>query len=163
MDKEAQYQAEYYKANKEKIREQRKRFYEANKEMLRAKKAKWDAENRDKVNEYIRRCRGKYPESGKAARAEWRSKNASKIAYYNGQRRGALKQSFPIWASDFLMEEAFALAKLRTEVTGIKWHVDHIVPLNSKLVCGLHCEFNFQVIPGVLNSSKGNRRWPDMP
>jgi hypothetical protein len=42
-------------------------------------------------------------------------------------------------------------------------HVDHIVPLVSKFVCGLHCEANLQLLPGPENQRKGNRVWPDMP
>ena len=41
--------------------------------------------------------------------------------------------------------------------------VDHVVPINSDLVCGLHCMDNFQLLTRSENASKGNRYWPDMP
>lgn len=39
----------------------------------------------------------------------------------------------------------------------------HIVPLQSKLVCGLLVPANLREIPGAENSSTGNYYWPDMP
>lgn len=66
----------------------------------------------------------------------------------------------PCWFSDvdsFLVAEAFELAVLRQAATGIAWHVDHIIPLQSRKACGLHCADNLQVIPAGLNIAKGNR------
>ena len=71
--------------------------------------------------------------------------------------------AIPAWANKFFIEEAYHLAKLREKMCGGVWHVDHIVPLKSKVVCGLHVEHNLRVIPGTDNIKKGNRYWPDMP
>lgn len=64
---------------------------------------------------------------------------------------------------DLIELEAYSLAQMRTLVLGEEWAVDHIVPLKSPIVCGLHNEYNLAVITRSANSSKRNRHWPDMP
>ena len=58
--------------------------------------------------------------------------------------------------TDFVYKEAHELRKLRNKLTGIEWHVDHIIPLINPNVCGLHVWNNFAVIPKVENLRKGN-------
>lgn len=88
---------------------------------------------------------------------------ASKVREYQAKKRNAV----PSWTDgefeQLVFIEAYDLAKKRESVTGFKWHVDHIVPLQSKLVCGLHCASNINVIPALENIRKHNRHWPDMP
>lgn len=98
-----------------------------------------------------------------AARQKWKAANPHALVESCARRFATKLQATPAWANLFFAREAYALAKLREKVCGGKWHVDHIVPLRSKVVCGLHVETNLRVIPATANISKGNRHWPDMP
>jgi len=79
--------------------------------------------------------------------------------YYRNKcaiRERNLQQATPKWANRFFMAEAYELAQLRTKITGIHWEVDHIIPVKSKHVCGLHVEHNLQVVPANWNKTKSN-------
>ena len=117
-------------------------------EMARAISLSWNRNNKERHAENVKR---------------WGALNADRRVASLAMRRATLLNATPSWANKFFIAEAYRLAKLREKICGGKWHVDHIVPLASKLVCGLHIEQNLQVIPGIENIAKGNRRWPDMP
>lgn len=106
----------------------------------------------------------KYKEINKEKVKEYhKKKQKEKRAYYTAkqkERELAKKQQIPSWVDSeelFLIHEVYDLARLRTKVTNIKWQVDHIVPLQGKLVRGLHTINNLQVIPAKINQSKGNK------
>lgn len=143
--------------------------------LARARVRKWQIENPEKLraakrthyDTHIRRPRKpKDLTAPTRAKKNWKLKNPVKMRADRALRRAKELQAAPVWANEFFIQEAYALARLRTkQQTGgvTKWHVDHIVPLRSKLVCGLHNEFNLCVTPAVHNMTKGNRHWPDMP
>ena len=81
-------------------------------------------------------------------------RKASALKYI--QKRRTQQKAYTDF-DEFVFEEAVKLCSLRYETTKIKWHVDHIVPLNHRFACGLHVAHNFQVIPATLNHQKGNR------
>ncbi len=75
------------------------------------------------------------------------------------KRRAALSNRVPGWLTDediWFIKEIYKLRALRDTLTGTDWHVDHIIPLRGKLVCGLHVPLNLQVIEAHINLKKGN-------
>jgi hypothetical protein len=84
------------------------------------------------------------------------AKDPSKAAARYAKRRAAKKLATPIWADIKEIEKIYKLARQKTIKSGMSWEVDHIVPLSSKLVCGLHVSWNLQVIPITENRRKRN-------
>lgn len=129
--------------------------------------AKWRSANKDRYHSHAKKWTASNAEKVLSIHRGYKQRNKNKVAAWRNKhtasRRAAKRRAKPSWANDFFIREAYELAKLREDTTGIKWQVDHIVPLKSKLVCGLHVEHNLQVIPAFENGSKHNRYWPDMP
>ena len=103
------------------------------------------------------------PEVARKAKRAYKARNPAKTLAATRMRQARKLNATPAWANQFFMEEAYDLARRRTQVTGFEWQVDHIVPLCHPLVQGLHVEHNLQVIPAIQNQQKGNRSWPNMP
>jgi len=153
-------------------------FHSQCKVCMNANSKAWVIANREKVNansrKWARSNRGKTAERDRA----WKKKNPGKMAEYNAKyqkahpEKGSAKtrqrcakkiQAIPGWTNHIAVDEFYSLAAIKTKLTGEKWEVDHIVPLQSLLVCGLHTHYNLQVLKRKDNLSKGNRIWPDMP
>lgn len=59
------------------------------------------------------------------------------------------------------IRQVYESAAYFSKVTGVEHTVDHVVPITSKLVCGLHVHWNLELMSKSNNSRKGNRHWPD--
>lgn len=167
----------WHEANKLKANACSKRYDEEHKEEKAKRMKEWSVANRDRINTKKQEANAKNPSKNRQRVKEWKKSNPDKVkilraAYeekypYKKQFRKRLREAsqltaLPTWANKFFMSEIYSLAKLRSKYTGIVWHVDHIVPLRSRFVCGLHVEHNMQIIPATANLKKGNRYWPDM-
>jgi len=109
---------------------------------------------RDRDNAYAKAN----PEKRRIARAKWRVANPHVINALTKKRRATMIHRTPKWVDAeelWLIQEVYRLASDRTRLHGFSWHVDHIIPLQGKTVCGLHTMANLQVIPGIENIRKG--------
>ncbi|MNK09979.1 hypothetical protein D3C87_279890 [compost metagenome] len=87
----------------------------------------------------------------------YRLANKSKILADSKWRKYSLKRATPPWADRKQISSIYALAHKLTEETGVRYSVDHIVPIKGKHVCGLHAGNNLRVIPLQENVKKHNK------
>jgi hypothetical protein len=179
----AKYNRAYREKNPETMKAARENWVKRNPEYA----GKYQKDNREAANAATRRsyhkdvaksqarARGyvsKNPEASLEAQRKWREKNRERervrgIAYAaanldkgraaTARRRARKLSATPTWASDFIISEIYELAHERTSATGVMHHVDHIVPLQGKAVCGLHVEANLRVITALENLQKKNK------
>mgnify|MGYP007100099809 CR=1 FL=1 len=140
--------ARWYQAHAEVERKKAKIKRDANPEAHRAANKRWRENNLEMARSRV---------------LKYQRENIGLMAAYAAKRRACKLLSTPVWANKFFITETYRFAKLKSKMLGSEWVVDHIVPLKSKTVCGLHVEHNLRVIPAAVNASKGNRYWPDMP
>lgn len=93
-----------------------------------------------------------------AVELERRRKEArAAIVRFHAARQRVLRlKRTPPWANQVAVLEIYKLARALSTSTGIPHHVDHIIPLQGKLVSGLHVEGNLQVLPWRDNILKRN-------
>ncbi len=168
------YMANYREANKEKLKQQSKLYRQNNPEKVKEWKYAWQKTERGR--EYNRKISKEWYHAGKtqeslkkyreankektAARGKaWRQKYPEKHSRIQAKRRSLKHQAMPKMYSkkdDIWLENMFALCRVMEKRTGTKYHVDHIVPLKNKVVCGLHWIGNWAILPAQENLRKGN-------
>lgn len=159
-DKYRERGAAYYEANKDQCNENSRNWYASNRDVAITRAVTWNAENPERRKATVRKNKQLRKDTVKA------EYERNKAAYFSraAARRVSVKQATPSWADKNQIAEVYVAAqKLNSFFTKPVVHVDHIVPLNNLLVCGLHTQSNLEIIPAKRNLSKGNRSWPDIP
>lgn len=124
----------------------------------------WAAANPEKHREGAARRNKRWGDKNKVRKAEtgrmWRHSNKAAVNAHTLVRRARRVSASPSWCPEIdglVNAEAAHLCRLREAATGFAWHVDHMVPLQARTACGLHCAANLQVIPASVNVAKGNK------
>jgi len=123
------------------------KWHHENKEKAAANNKAWIARNKEEFKQYC---------------IQWRRNNLPKLAKNANAYRAQKIKGTPSWANHQAIEKFYDQADELTKQTGIQHSVDHMVPLNSEFVCGLHVEDNLQILTLVENSSKNCLTWPNM-
>lgn len=129
-------------ANAEKMAADRKAWAKANPQCVRNATRKWKANNRPTINEYKR---------------SYRHKNPAAVAKHEMARRTAERQAYVSWADQSLIRDIYSLARIASKCTGIRFEVDHIIPLRGRTVSGLHVENNLTIVTRSENAQKSNK------
>lgn len=135
----------YIEEERRKGRVRSAQYYADNRDLKLAKLAVWRDENREVVRAKVRR---------------WNSENKDVLSAHAAKRRAAKLNATPGWLTQAdlkMIKTEYSLAAWCSEVMGTEYHVDHIIPLLGKTVCGLHVPWNLQVIPANDNLRKSNK------
>ena len=135
----------WFKANPERRAQHRKKWRDANLELAKVIEKRSYEENRDARLEYKR---------------SYAAANRPRYTHYTQKRKVAQGRAAPSWADQEAIVKIYPQCAEITDQTGVEHHVDHIIPLQGRLVCGLHVENNLQILPGDTNRRKANKHLP---
>lgn len=147
----------WQEANPKKVLAYAAKHRELHPERHARRKKKWADSHPENLAAASRKWKEAHPE----LKNRWAKNNLDKRAAAWARYYAAKLKACPKWADLEAIETLYTEAHRRTKETGIEYHVDHIVPLQGKLVSGLHVEYNLQVIPAVENCRKGNKFEPE--
>jgi hypothetical protein len=119
-----------------------RRYYERNKEMVKARAAARPAEEK-RHHKYA-----------------YHERNPDQRKAQTSLRKRRHREATPPWVTaeqKKQMRSLYLEAQRMTKITGERYVVDHIVPLLSECVCGLHVPWNLRVITQEENLKKSNK------
>ena len=158
-EKKKAYSKAHYEAKKEKKLAKQKAYREANKDEIKAQKKAWCDANKEKIKAYDKAYRKSNPERRKAICKKYYEANSAKYIERATFRKKLLnKLQRPSWYNSKLVNKIYNECHKLNKIAGfIKYHVDHIVPLQGKNVSGLHVQDNLEIILASANLSKSNK------
>jgi len=124
---------------------------------VKDRKNDWYIANREKV---IQAAATRPKAVLREYRNAWKRNNVLQLRADTKNRRRKHRQATPKWLTRTQKGEMRALYQIAitmTKTTGEQYVVDHIVPLRSELVCGLHVPWNLRVITQEENLKKSNQ------
>lgn len=156
---------QYRLANLEKVKETKKLYAKANQEQIKTSQKAYREANRERLKEkdkeYYRKNIERFKDERKKYLKEYFNTEHGKTIrrVQLARRRSSQLQRTPYWLTEADLEKIrckYAVAQRKTDSTGEKWVVDHIIPLKGKFVSGLHVPANLRVVKNTTNCRKSN-------
>jgi hypothetical protein len=147
----------YKESIKERCKEAKKSWYEKNKAQQKAYRdlhkqraaiasREWSLANKERK---------------KATDKAWAELNKARYLALTKKYKMTKSMAQPVWLTTPQHEEIADMYKQAKELEAIffnrKFHVDHIIPLQGKDVCGLHVPWNLQILTAEENHRKSNK------
>ena len=155
---------EHYLKNREKYIALSKQWDEAHKEHVKERKRKYRRSlSREKLDEENLKTRLRYyanKEKQSIRKKLYRSKNKHITNANAAKRRAAQLNRTPKWLTEFdlfKIQCMYKIVAMLTKVNKEPWVLDHIIPLQGKLVSGLHVPGNLQFMRARDNESKQHK------
>jgi hypothetical protein len=140
-------------------RNKAKQWAKDNPEQHNKKGRETKARYREKTKEYNRLYRLRTKEQRAEYKLKYYEENKYKYNTWVAQRRALKLNATPSWLTKEHKKSVrikYKFSDTISVITGIRHHVDHIIPLQGENVCGLHVPWNLQVIPATENTVKHN-------
>lgn len=141
---------EYRKNNKERINQ----YLLDNRKQISLRQKQYRINNSDKIKKQQREYYYNNKERLLANLKQWNVTNAGSKNAHTAKRKARLLNATPKWLTAEQMKQIEDIYKLAYEQGKA---VDHIIPLQGKVVCGLHVPWNLQLLSKSENSAKSNR------
>jgi len=125
-------------------------------EAAKAAGRRYYEQNRDLV---IARANNQPKTQTSAYKRDWKARNPEYVQVSVNMRKRRVRHATPKWLTPehkVQIRAMYLAARDLTRRTGVKHVVDHIVPLRSEVVCGLHVPWNLQILTHTANCAKSN-------